>query len=190
MLSRIGLIVLFLLAGLGLTWGAAPPAGAQYSEAYQFIKAVKDDNLLEARQRLFGGSTANARTGEGVPVLLVAADNASLKMTEFLLDNGANVNIEDRKTGETALMRFAEQGNLAGVNLMLEHGADPDETDKKGQTALMKAAKLRRSRTAEALIEAGADLGKTDYTGRTALAYARESRARTIERALTNAGAM
>ncbi|MBK5912127.1 hypothetical protein CCR85_11575 [Rhodothalassium salexigens] len=186
---RLGFVLAMTIGGAGGAALLGPAAVAQYSDGYQFIKAVEEDDLLTARQKMFSGATANARNGEGVPVLVMAADNGSLKMTEFLLENGANVNIKDRQSGETALMHFTRRGHLAGVETMLKAGADPDVTDRNGETALMKAARLRRFRVVEALLDAGADVDKTDYTGRTALAYAEENRARNISRALMDAGA-
>ena len=60
--------------------------------------------------------------------------------------------------GRTPLHRAAEQGSYLGVHRLLQHGADPNITDKAGRTPLHCAAgSLDGNEAVERLLEAGAD---------------------------------
>ncbi|RMF14484.1 MAG: hypothetical protein D6757_06165 [Alphaproteobacteria bacterium] len=164
------------------------PARAQFSAAFELIKAVKDGDLKKAREEMLKCNCATARTGDGTPVLAIAAQNNDLEMARFLLASGANPNAADRITGETPLMIFARQDNIEAIRLLTRHGADPDAADRSGETALMKAVRTRKVRALRVLLEIGADPAVTDYQGQTAADIARAMRLRNFERLLTRAG--
>lgn len=58
-----------------------------------------------------------------------AAENRDL--IEFILDNGASINIAD-KQGRTPLMVVAKLGNMSIVDLLLERGSQLDACDING----------------------------------------------------------
>lgn len=163
-------------------------AMAQLSADAKFAKSVKDGNLRDIQIWVVNGGNVNARDPQGVPAIVIAAQNNLSSVLKYLVDNGANTDAESRETGETALMLAAESGDSRVVLLLARNGADLDLTDKKGETALMKAARSGKRAAAKALIESGAATDLEDYTGRTALQIARDQRSRGVVEALTSAG--
>lgn len=105
---------------------------------------------------------------------------ATLKM---LVDNGANVNVKewvpfglDAFKGFTPLMYAAVSHDKLSVLYLLEHGADPNATNKQGYTPLIL---LEQSETDDpeitlALIKHGAFVSQKAQDGTDALYYAKE----------------
>ena len=178
---------LFLILAIGATLLAAPAAEAQYSTPYELIKAVKDRDYTKIRTLMIKCRCPNARTAEDVPLLVIAARNGDVRTTRFLLESGANAKAVARDTGTTALMEFAKRGNLDGVRLLIDKGADLDAGDATGETALIYAVRSRRTRVIRALLDAGANIDMADYQGRTALDVARDMRYRDLEKLLSTA---
>lgn len=67
--------------------------------------------------------------GESVLHIACAAENRDL--IEFILDNGALVNVAD-KQGRTPLMIVAKRGNMSVIDLLLERGSQLDACDING----------------------------------------------------------
>lgn len=86
---------------------------------------------------------------------------------ERLLQNGADVNLRDRRGGATPLMYTAALGSLDTMTLLIDKGADVNARSAGGATALMWAATdLAKIRL---LVDRGADLNAVSDRGRTAL---------------------
>ncbi|GAB4574751.1 MAG: hypothetical protein Tsb008_13170 [Rhodothalassiaceae bacterium] len=179
----------FIVACLALSiaLGVAERAEAQFSAAFELIKAVKEQDYNEVRTQMMKCRCPNARNADDVPVLVIAAQGRGTEIAAYLLESGANPNISDRTTKTTALIAFAERGNSEGVALMLKAGADPDASDATGQTALMQAVRNRQVRIIPMLIEAGASIDIANYRGESALDIARNMRYRDIEKMLRDA---
>lgn len=177
------------LLALVIWSGQSTLVSAQFSDTWELLKAVKDNDVQEVRSRLNKGANVNARNADGVPALIVATDFGNVELATFLLDAGANVDARTADRAETALMRASTSGKMPVLHMLLERKAELDHEDRGGQTALMKAAQAGRKSAAGLLIEAGADFEHEDYTGKTALQYAREARSRSIVRLLEEAGA-
>lgn len=186
-MSRIGKIFVLAIGVVTLLLGDLP-AEAQFSDTWEFHKALKDRDYREMLTRLSNGANINRVDGDGIPAFVTAADAGDQKLMKFLLDNGARINGAISESQETALMRRASAGDTTTVQFLLEVGADPDAADRRGETALMKAARNRKRSIVKALIEHGADPNIYDYTGKSALHYARDARASSIVRALEAAG--
>ncbi|XP_050442977.1 ankycorbin-like isoform X2 [Adelges cooleyi] len=84
------------------------------------------------------GYTPFLKVGESV--LHVACSTENRDLIEFILDNGAFVNILD-KQGRTPLMLAAKLGNMSIVDLLLERGSQLDTHDIHGYTAKEYASK-------------------------------------------------
>ena len=177
-----------LILTAALIWPLSAQA-QQYSERYEFIKAIKEQDVLTVRQRLTDGQYPNVRDGDGVPAIMVAAQNGGLGWVALLLKHEADINITSRTDGKTVLMYFAERGETDAVKLILGQRADPNIGDKFGETALMKAVRARHFRVVKAILAAGPDLTISDSSGRTALDHAINSRDRRLEKLLRDAGA-
>lgn len=163
------------------------PAEAQFSDKWELLKAVENNDIAEVRNRIFKGANVNGRKG-GKPALALALDNRNYNIMRLLLENGAYPDMTILGVEETPLMAAAGSGDETALRLLLEYGADPNVTDKRGQTALMKAAQARKTIAARILLENGADPFATDYSGRSAMEYAREARSRQVMQLLEEAG--
>lgn len=165
------------------------PSQAQFSDTWEFLKAVEDVDYKEMRNRIFKGANVNRRNGDGFPAIVIAAEKRDKELIRFLLEQGVKINATTTGRGETALMRRAEVGDFETLSLLLELGADMNLHDKSGVTALMRAARNRKQRVVRRLLEAGAAVDEADYTGKSALGHARDARARRVIRLLEEAGA-
>ena len=163
-------------------------AQAQMPADTEFIKNVRERNYGESMPYLVNGGTPNARDYDDVPALFVAAEIDDASMVRSLLEYGANPNITNKSTGETALMRGATKGNIDIIALMIYVEADLDQPDNGGETALIKAVRAGKPEVVRLLVEAGADMELADYTGQTPLDHAVRGRNRRVETILREAG--
>ena len=180
----IGIWILFVVPVVIIL--AVPPAFSQLSDSYHLLNAIKNNDMVVAKERLSGGANANSKRG-GNPGLVIAANGRFYEMMRLLLDSGARPNVKTDDREETALMIVATRGDDLAINLLLEYGADVNLADGLGRTALMKAAGARKTQTVRLLLENGADVFSSDYTGRDALQFAEEGRARGIVKILKEA---
>ena len=81
----------------------------------------------------------DARDDYGQTALIEAAVWGKVNVVEYLLDNGAKVNISDN-LGTTALMRAATWADLEVVKLLVHKGADVNARCKNGRSPLVMAA--------------------------------------------------
>lgn len=176
-----GMVVQFLrlalLAVAALSISA--PAAAQFSESYNFLKAIKDRDGEEATKFLSrpGSVIVNTRdraTGEtGLHIVVARRDNIWLG---FLLQKGANPNIAD-KEGVTPLMLATQLRFIDGVRALLAKKAKVDDTNRQGETALIRAVQLRDTELVRLLLANGADPDRTDsLAGKSARDYATQDR--------------
>lgn len=116
-------------------------------------------DLEKFRSLLKGRATnTNILDGNRTPIVLYAASNGHLEYLKALKDAGANMELTDTKTGDTALIR-AVLGHHKDCALFLMHeaGCDPDKENKKGKSAKWYATysnmgeitEIFRERTAE-----------------------------------------
>jgi ankyrin repeat protein len=91
-------------------------------ESLIIIKTIKDKNKV-----------MDSRAGQSL--ITEAARNNNIKIVQFLVDNGANV---DAMNGDayTALLFSVENGNADIFNYLLNHGADICSVTKWGETAI------------------------------------------------------
>lgn len=97
-------------------------------------------------------------------------DTGDLKATKFLLENGANPNVN--LISDKPLFYAVGLDNLSAVQLLLDHGANVNATDQNGETALMKAAKKDNVSMKDLLLKYGADVKLKDNKGYTVLMHA------------------
>ncbi len=174
-LVRIAQLALMTVAAFSI----AAPAAAQFSDSYNFLKAVKDRDGEEATKFLSqpGSVIVNTRdrsSGETALHIVVARrDNV---WVGFLLQKGANPNIAD-KEGVTPLMLATQLRFVDGVRTLLAKRAKVDEPNRQGETALIRAVQLRDSELVRLLLANGADPDHTDsLAGKSARDYASQDR--------------
>jgi uncharacterized protein len=154
---------------------AAPAAWAQFSDSYNFLKAVKDRKGEDAEKYINepGSVIINTRddvSGETALHIVVARRDAT--WLGFLLAKGANPNIGDKK-GITPLMLATQYGYVDGAALLLKNKAAVDGTNRSGETALIRAVQLRNTAMVRMLLKSGANPDKKDsVTGQSAREYA------------------
>ncbi|GAA4357454.1 hypothetical protein GCM10023185_22190 [Hymenobacter saemangeumensis] len=114
----------------------------------------------------------------GMTLLYCAVRNSKGGSVEELLELGANPNILETYSGESALIRAATNFETSAyVHLLLAHGANPNLTakDTPGKTQYhspLMAAAASRLESVQLLLAAGADLNYTSPGGDTAVMLA------------------
>jgi ankyrin repeat protein len=164
-----------LLTVLALTMLTAP-AAAQFSDSYNFLKAVRERDGAEASKYLNDETTRviNTRDGSsGETALAIVVRNRDLSWTRFLLAKGANPGIAD-KEGMTPLMHATLLGFTEGAAALLGKGAAVDQANGRGETALILAVQRRDAAMVRLLRARGANPDKADHVaGLSARDYAR-----------------
>jgi len=99
-------------------------ASGNESMAQFFLDDNPTEDLINAK------SARNQDTA-----LMIAIQSKQLKMAQFLLERGANVD-EQNEFDETALHIATEDGDLAAVKLLCQYDVDKRIVNEKGETAL------------------------------------------------------
>lgn len=162
-----------VVAVLGLVAGT-PAAAQRYSDAYEFLKAVKERDGTKATALLNepGNTLANAKdrtTGE--TALHYAVQRRDETWVRFLLERGANPNAADFK-GITPLAIAATLGFVEGVERLTAKGARVDVNNAAGETPLIAAVHRRDLGVIRLLLKKGANPDRADNSGRSARDYA------------------
>lgn len=166
---------------------------AQFSDNYNFLKAVKDADGQKVTDLIQkpGSTVINSRdvtSGETALHLVVARrDNTWLS---FLLAKGANPNLADN-AGNTPLMNAVQLRFEEGVRTLLTYKAQIDKTNGSGETPLIRAVQLRDLGLVRLLVAEGANPDKRDtIAGMSARDYAeRDGRTPGLVEALSAAKA-
>lgn len=161
----------------GVLLACAAPAMAQFSDSYNFLKAVRDADGDEAMKYLAkpGAPVLNTRdpsTGETALHISVKAHNDT--WVGFLLNKGANTEIKDRD-GNTALHDAALVGDPTALSYLILMKARVNATNNNGETPLILAVHRRDIDAVQALVDAGADPKMQDtLAGKSAMDYAKQ----------------
>ncbi|MDP2854741.1 MAG: ankyrin repeat domain-containing protein [Smithellaceae bacterium] len=132
--------------------GAVVDAGKETGDRTPLIEASGQGHAAVVKYLIAKGADVNAK-GKGLTPLLAASAWGRVligpagdkpKTIRILLENGADVNVQDEswlKTGRTPLMYAVLQGDAALVQDFLAKGARLDLKNKDGETALSLAKK-------------------------------------------------
>ncbi len=160
MTIRSALAMALAAAFLGTSPFVTGPASAQFSDSYNFLKAIKD-RRTEAK-----------------------------KAMDFMSKPGTVIiDTRDVTSGETALHIVTRDRDLEWINFLLARGAKPDVRDARGETPMMLAARTRFPEAAQSLIRRRASVDIANSGGETPLIIAVQLRDATMTRLLLNAGA-
>lgn len=171
-----------------------------------FFKALKVDDALAVKALLQRGFDPNTVNPDGVPALMQAVREPSLKVAELLV-SWPKTRIEVRnEKDESVLMLAALKGHLSLVQALVAHDADVNKTgwsplhyaatgghvpvlehllehsayidaeSPNGTTPLMMAAMYGSPEAVKVLIQAGADPTLKNQLGLTALDFANRGR--------------
>ena len=152
-------------------------AHAQFSDNYNFLKAVKDADGQKVTDLIQkpGSTVINSRdvtSGETALHMVVARRDAT--WLRFLLAKGANPNITDNR-GNTPLMNAVQLRFVDGVSVLLSNGAQVDKANGSGETPLIRAVQLRDLGLVRLLVAQGANADRKDsIAGMSARNYAEQ----------------
>jgi len=134
--------------------------------------ACETDDLPLLLEALTTNAVDERSPNEAYTPLMVAANHASLRVVDYLIRKGADVNAQS-DGGETALMLAArgtdEQAVVNTTHLLLAAGANPNLVSGGGNSALMEAAYSGHAAVIKLLIEAGAQVNHENQYNETAL---------------------
>jgi uncharacterized protein len=187
MKSAAGLVILACVAMLPGT------ANAQFSESYNFLKAVRERDGAKATEIVSkaGSVTVNTRDDKnGESALHIVTKGRDLGWMNFLLARNAKPDQRDN-LGNTPLMAAAQLGFIEGAQLLIKNRASVDLANASGETPLIRAVQLRNGPMVQLLMTAGANPAKADtIAGLSARDYAqRDSRATAILKIITESKA-
>ena len=164
--------ILAILASL-LLWPAL--AQAQFSDSYNFLKAVRDADGSKVTEFLGkpGSTIVNTRdVTTGQTALHIVTARRDMSWMEFFLAKGANPNLTD-STGATPLMIAAQLRFPEGAQILLNKGAQVDKANSSGETPLIRAVHLNDVATVRLLVSKGANPDRKDLmAGLSAREYA------------------
>lgn len=162
-----------VLAAIALLIPAA--ASAQFSDSYNFLKAVRERDGDKATKMLNepGSTIVNTKDiTSGETALHIVTARRDLTWMGFLLQRGANPNARD-KNGVTPLMVATNLRFADGAETLIARKAKVDDTNNSGETALIRAVQLRDLAMVRLLLKAGANPDKQDtIAGQSARDYA------------------
>ena len=165
-----------LVALLALALLIPAAAQAQFSDAYKFLKAVKDKDGQKVTDMIQkpGSTVINSRdvtSGETALHFVIARRDGT--WLNFLLAKGANPNLTDN-AGDTPLLEAVEARFEEGVRTLIAHGAQLDKANDSGETPLIRAVQLRDVGLTRLLVTNGANADKRDnIAGMSARDYAK-----------------
>ncbi|OQR91972.1 hypothetical protein THRCLA_08832 [Thraustotheca clavata] len=127
-----------------------------------FLKAVGNGDIDKV-EKLFDNIHFQNKKGESA--LHVAIAEGQLEMLEFLVNHGANVNLQDKKAAFTPIMlALAQQpmNYLDMIEIMMKQQPDLTIKDKSGQTALHLAAQFGKADSVALLLKTKMNLDIPD----------------------------
>lgn len=157
------------------------------------MEAALSKDFWNMEALLGHGARVNLASGEHGPPIFKAVFNGQPVMVQFLIDNGANINVENPLNGQSPLMQAALQGNYQVCQLLLSKGAKIGALDFNRFTPLMYGALSLKSEVVSLLLRYGAKVNRVNKAGSNALMLAvqtayKPKEALDVMRVLINAG--
>lgn len=180
--------ILPTLAVIALLAPVAAPA--QFSDSFNFLKAVRDRDGAKVTEVLAKPGTVIVDTrapGSGEAAIHIVTRGRDAQWLTFMLAKGARPDLRDT-SGTTALMIASQLGWGEGAEILLRRGANVNLAGPSGETPLIRAVQNRDIAMVRILLAGGADANRPDNAaGLSARDYAaRDPRAASILRAITD----
>lgn len=100
-------------------------------------------------------------TSKGVPLIVIAAEKNNYDTAALIAGLGADVNMRDERTNETAIIKAAQNNNSDMMRMLLAAGADINAQSRRGVSALGESIKNQNKDIMEFLTANGARTGAT-----------------------------
>jgi ankyrin repeat protein len=174
-----GFRVFRVAVAAALAFTVMPAAAQQFSDGYEFLKAIRDSDggkvnkfMLDRSLRIV--NTKDRGTGEGA-LHIVAKRSDALYLRVLLQADDINPNLQDGR-GNTALLVAVEQNWGEGVGVLIKYRANVNLANNGGETPLIRAVQMHNIEIVRQLLEAKADPDRADFgSGKSARDYAREN---------------
>lgn len=178
-LKRLACLALLILAVAAVAPNAAaqelapsrPAALAASDFLEDLVASIERDDKLGVMGALSQGLPVDVMDSNGNTMLMHAAKGGRVKVTQFLLDSGADPNIM-AVNGATSLMLAVNGGHAGTVAVLLKMNADPNLRGTGVPPTLTYAAAADNTEIMQMLIKAGAKLKALDLKGYNALEFA------------------
>jgi uncharacterized protein len=170
------------LGACAVSMFCAPVFAQEGPDGYEFVKAVQKRDGNKATQLVNDHPTViDAKDPKGDTGLIVAIRGGDATWTGFLLDKGADPNLQGAG-GDTPLITAAKGSFDEAADLLITIGAKVDTANRSGETALIIAVQQRDLRLVRLLLSHNANPDRADsVAGYSARDYAgRDPRARDI----------
>lgn len=142
----------------------------QQSPAWELAKAVEDEDAAKVKEIVtINPELINYQEDKwGMTLLMVSTARQQIGAFNILLDNGADVSIHERLSGESAIHIAAKNNKTELVKQLLRHGANPNDVsgpcaeENHGYitTPLMSAVNNGRIDMVKFLLDNGADINQ------------------------------
>lgn len=176
------------IAVLALSPGIS--AAQNFSAGYQFLESVRKGEGEKVTETLNqpGATVINTRGADGGSALHIVAQRSDAVYLRFLLQKGANPNLQD-SNGNTPAMIAIENGFIDAIPILQRFSANMNLGNSRGETPLIRAVQNRNLAAVRMLLEAGADPDQADiWSGMSARDYAtRDGRSQPILKLIENA---
>lgn len=162
-------LLAFLLSGNWADINAQAGGGLETP----LMAAAREGNMEMAKFLIeVEGVEVDRLDAEGNTALIAAAGACHRKISRYLLDKGAEVNVKNNRYGSTPLTIAAGKcDDTQVIRVLLDHGADVRMRNRGGDTPLLLAVKHGNQHTVEMLLRAGAEINEQNE-GYTALMIA------------------
>lgn len=179
-----------LVLAAALLWFALPAAAQQFSDSYNFLKAVREQDGNKVTEMLNepGQTIVNSKDEKGEGAIHIVTKRRDMTYLRFILARGGNANLQDG-AGNTPLMLAVEAGWPDGVTLLISRRGDVNLANNGGETPLMRAVQRRDAEMVRLLLTNKADPDQRDrLAGMSARDYAaRDTRSPIIAQLLKDA---
>lgn len=176
--------------------------GIDYINSNYIFTAVAENDLNKVQESVILKLNLNFKDKEGYTALHYAASGGNLSIIEYLIKNGAKVNVvnklnelpihmalnskvvkmlikykskvnvKDKITGATPLMRNALEDDLDSIKILVKNKADVNLKDSEGVSPLQVACSLGNLEMVKFLVNNKANINNIDKKGDSPLSYA------------------